>query len=53
MRYAFCTLLSSKDYLVPVLILNRNLHDINSQYPLIVMVTNNIINDVKNYLDKE
>ena len=45
MKMAYCTLLSSEDYLDAVLILNKSLRDVNSQYPLVVMVTNNIAND--------
>lgn len=53
MKQAFVTLLSSEDYIAPVLILNRNFKDIKSQYPLLVMVTNNILQKAKKYLDKE
>ncbi len=53
MKQAFCTLLSSEDYLIPILILNRNLSNLKSQYPLLVMVTDNIINNIKYYLEKE
>lgn len=53
MNQAFVTLLSSEDYLKAVLVLNNNLKQINSQYPLLVMVTDNIINNVQPYLEKE
>lgn len=39
MNCAYVTLLSSEDYLKPVLILNRNLKELNTNYPLHVMVT--------------
>ena len=53
MNYAYVTLLSSEDYLPAVLILNQNLKDVNSKYPLLVAVTENIIAQVKPYLIKE
>lgn len=53
MKQAFVTLLSSEDYIEPVLILNRNLKDLKSQYPLLIMVTKNILPKVQKYLDCE
>jgi len=53
MNNVYVTLLSSKEYLVPVLVLNRNLKQLNCQYPLFVLVTNNIALDVCAYLQKE
>lgn len=53
MNFAYVTLLSSIDYLPAVIILNRNLKNVQSKYPLVVGVTDNIFSDVKNYLDKE
>ena len=53
MKNAYVTLLSSKDYLPAILILNKNLKDVNSIFPLCVMVTDNIINEVEPYLLKE
>ena len=53
MKYAYVTLLSSEDYLPAVLILNQNLKDVNSKYPLLVAVTENIFEKVKSYLIKE
>ena len=53
MNQVFVTLLSSEDYIAPVLILNRNLKDLNSQYPLLVMVTENILPKAQKYLNAE
>lgn len=53
MQQVFVTLLSSDDYLKPVLILNTNLKQLNSKYPLLVMVTDNITQNTINYLQKE
>lgn len=53
MKYAYVTLLSTEDYLPAVLILNQNLKDVNSKYPLLVAVTENIYEQVKPYLDAE
>lgn len=53
MNYAYVTLLSSVDYLPAAIILDRNLKELNSQYPLCVMVTENIFNEVEAYLKKE
>ena len=53
MKFAYVTLLSSFDYLPAVIILNRNLKQVKSKYPLIVGVTDNIFLKVKKYLDKE
>ena len=52
-NYAYVTLLSSEDYLPAVLILHKNLKQVQSQYPLIVAVTENIFNQVKPYLEQE
>lgn len=53
MKRAFVTLLSSKDYLPAVLILNKTMKQVNSIYPLLVAVTENVISDVQEYLEKE
>lgn len=53
MNYAYVTLLSSEDYLPATLILNQNLKDVNSRYPLLVAVTENIYEQVKPYLEAE
>ena len=53
MKQAFATLLSSEDYIAPVLILNRNLKELKSQYPLLVMVTKNVVDKAEQYLKKE
>ena len=53
MNYAYVTLLSSEDYLPAVLILNQNLKNVNSRYPLLVAVTENIYETVKPYLEAE
>lgn len=42
---AFCTLLSSMDYLNSVLILNESIKQSKSSYPLMVMVTKDLINE--------
>lgn len=41
-RYAYVTLLSTKNYLDAVLVLNKSLQNVKSQYPLLVMVVNTI-----------
>lgn len=53
MNYAYVTLLSSEDYLLATLILNQNLKNVNSKYPLLVAVTDNIFEQVKPYLIQE
>ena len=53
MNYAYVTLLSSIDYIPGVIILNRNLQELNCGYPLYVMITDNIYDKVISYLDKE
>lgn len=50
MKYAYVTLLSSVDYLPAILILHQNLKDVQSRYPLLVAVTENIANNVIPYL---
>ena len=45
MNNAYVTLLSSKEYLVPILALNLSFKNTNSAYPLVVMVTDNIADD--------
>lgn len=52
-NYAYITLLSTEDYLPAVLILNQNLKNVQSKYPLVVAVTENIINHVESYLIQE
>ena len=47
MKMAYCTLLSSEDYLDGVLVLNKSLQMVNAQYPLFVMVTENISKNKK------
>lgn len=47
------TLLSSVDYLPAAIILDRNLKELHSHFPLYVMVTENIFDQVVNYLNKE
>lgn len=44
MKQAYCTLLSSQDYLKAVLILNRSLKAVGSKYPLIAMIPKSVIN---------
>lgn len=53
MNYAYVTLLSSVDYIPGVIILNKNLQELQSQYPLYVMITDNIYDKVIKYLEKE
>ena len=53
MNYAYVTLLSSKEYLPGVLVLNRNLKDLGCQYPLVVIVTNNAVLSVFQQLEAE
>ena len=53
MNCAYVTLLSSVDYLAPVIILDKNLKDLGCQYPLCVMVTEDIFDNVVEYLNKE
>lgn len=53
MNQAYITLLSSFDYLPAILILNRNLKELNCRYPLVVMVTEDIISLVQKYLAQE
>lgn len=53
MNNAYITLLSSVDYLPATLILNQNLKDVKSVYPLLVAVTENIFSEVQPYLEKE
>lgn len=53
MKQAYVTLLSSHNYLKAVIALNQNLIDLNSQYSLLVMVTENIAQQVIPYLQKE
>ena len=44
-KYAYVTLLSSKDYLEAVLVLNYSLQLTKSKYPLIVACTSDVFND--------
>lgn len=53
MNYAYVTLLSSIDFLPAAIITDRNLKELESQYPLYVMVTEDIYNEVINYLNNE
>lgn len=52
-KYAYVTLLSSWDYLLAVLVLNKSLILSNSKYPLVVGVTEDIYDLVSFYLEKE
>lgn len=45
MNYAYITLLSSENYLPAVLILNRSLKNVQSKFPLIVIIEENILSD--------
>ena len=54
MNKAYVTLLTTENFLKPVLILNRNLQKLKSQFPLLVMVTDTLKDsNVFTYLDKE
>lgn len=53
MGYAYVTLLTSVDYLPAAIILDRNLKELKSQFDLYVMVTDNIYDQVVDYLSKE
>lgn len=44
-NYVYMTLLSSDDYFISVLILNKKLKEVQSKYPLVVCITDNIINE--------
>ena len=50
---AYVTLLSSDDFLPGVLALNRNLKELNSLFPLHVLVTNTVSESTIEYLKKE
>ena len=52
MNYAWVTLLSSEDYLPAVLVLEKSLKD-QSNYPLVVAVTDSIFDKVVLYLKQE
>lgn len=52
MKSTYITLLSSKEYLLGVLALNKNLKDLKCKYPLTVMVTNDIAEEICPYLSK-
>ena len=52
-NYAYVTLLSSWDYLLAVLVLNKSLIKHQSKYPLVVGVTEDIYDIVSFYLEKE
>ena len=48
MRYV--CVLSSNDYLDGVLVLNENLKQLNSQYPLLCLINETISNEVRDIL---
>lgn len=48
----YITLLSSNDYILPVLALNQNLIDLHSKYPLMVITTANIDTEILEALTK-
>lgn len=50
MKYAYVTLLSSKDYLDAVMVLALSLQKVNSKYPLIVAITKEIYTERINLL---
>lgn len=50
-KYAYLTLLGSNNYLLGTLALNYSLNSTNTQYPLIVLVTENINSEVRRILE--
>ena len=52
-NYAYVTLLSSIDYLPAIIILNNSFKQVQSKYPLVVAVTENIIQEAEYYLKQE
>lgn len=53
-NYTYITLLSSKEYIWGVLILNKSLQNVKSKYPLTVCLTNDIVdNKIINILTQE
>lgn len=50
MKQAYITLLSSVNYLPAIIILNESLKNVNSKYPLIVLIVDNIYDQVINSL---
>lgn len=53
-KYAYVTLLSSQDYLLALLVLNKSLCSVKSKYPLLVCITENLATETNlNILQKE
>ena len=50
---AYVTLLSTESYLEAVLVLNQSLRNVNSEYPLVCMVTDNLDTDRKVWIPKQ
>ena len=48
LKYSYVTLLSSQEYILPVLVLNQSLLNVKSQYPLLVLITDDVAKD--NYI---
>lgn len=53
MQYGWITLLASLDYIEPVLVLAHSLRTVHSQYPLVVMVIENIYDQAYKFLTAE
>jgi hypothetical protein len=51
-NYAYVTLLTQASYLAGVLVLDQSLRSVGSQYPLVVMVTPSLPDDVRAVLRK-
>ena len=51
-NYAFVTVLTTDDYLIGVLSLNESLKRVNSKYPFIVVVNNNVKQETIEKMEK-
>ena len=52
MKYSYITLLSDDSYIYGVMLLNKSLKDVNTQYPLEVLVTSNVTKPILNILEQ-
>ena len=53
MNYTYVTLATKETYLIGANYLKQSLDNVNSKYPLIVLVTDNILEEtIENILDK-
>ena len=48
---AYVTLLSTESFFEAVLVLNQSLKNVNSEYPLVCMVTNNLNGKITKILE--